>query len=44
MSWAEMVVSLLATDETLTRADSSSFSSRWKQRVRSWVSRVRIRV
>jgi hypothetical protein len=25
-------------------ADSSSFSSRWKQRVRSWTSRVRIRV
>ena len=44
MSCAEMVVSLLATDESLTRADSSSFSIRWKQRVRSWVSRVRARV
>ena len=34
----------LATDETLTRAPSSSFSSRCQHRVRSWTSRVRARV
>jgi hypothetical protein len=44
MSCAETVVSLLATDETLTSAVSSSFSSRCQQRVRSWTRRVRARV
>jgi hypothetical protein len=44
MSCADSVVSLLATDETLISAPSSSFSSRCQQRVRSWTSRVRARV
>ena len=35
---------LLATLDSLIKAPSSSFSSRWKQRVRSWASRVRVRV
>jgi len=44
MSWAETVVSLDATLDSLTSAPSSSFSSRWKQRVRSWTSLVQARV
>ena len=44
MSLADSVVSLLATLDSLISAPSSSFSSRWKHRVRSWVSRVRARV
>ena len=44
MSCAESVVSLLATLDSLIKAPSSSFSSRWKHRARSWVSRVRARV
>jgi hypothetical protein len=44
MSCAGNVVSLLATDEILISALSSSFSSRCQHRVRSWVSRVRARV
>jgi len=44
MSGADKVVSLEATLDTFTRAPSSSFSSRWKQRVRSWARRVRARV
>jgi hypothetical protein len=44
MSCADIVVSLLATDESLISASSSSFSSRCQHRVRSWTSRVRSRV
>ena len=44
MSCVDTVVSLLATLDTFTSAPSNSFSSRCQQRVRSWVSRVRIRV
>jgi len=33
-----------ATESILIPAPSSSFSSRWKHRVRSWASRVRARV
>ena len=44
MSCADTVVSLLTTDETLTSALYSSFSSRCQRRVRSWVSRARARV
>ena len=44
MSLADSVVSLEATLDSLTSAPSSSFSSRWQHRVRSWTSRVRARV
>jgi hypothetical protein len=44
MPCAEMVVSLLATEETLTSAPSSSFSSRCQHQVRSRTSRARARV
>jgi hypothetical protein len=44
MSLADSVVSLEATLDSLTSAPSSSFSSRWQHRVRSWTRRVRARV
>jgi len=43
MSLADSVVSLEATLDSLTSAPSSSFSSRWQHRVRSWTSRVQSR-
>ena len=44
MARADTVLKVLATEDTLISESSSSFSSRWKYRVRSRVRPARSRV